>query len=176
MATTTALTVKDFLSLKLREDRKYELVAGEVVEVAYAKRRHELVKSNAMHLLCTYVASNPIGRVFAETMFELGETEARQPDVSLLLNEQIPAPLGDGLFDFAPALAVEVVSCGDLEQKVELFLEKGSRAVWVLYPEQRAIRICERSGVSRLLRGDQLVQTDFLPGFAVPAGRFFEGL
>jgi len=179
MATSTALTVKDFLARNLREDRKYELIAGEVVEVAYAGRKHEMVKADAIQILVGYVLPNPIGTVCAETMYELSEDDALQPDVSFLLNEQIPVPLGEGLFDFAPALAIEVISSESASaflRKVELYLRKGSRAVWALHSEERAVWIFTAGGSVRVLHGDQPVEADFLPGFSVPASRFFEGL
>ena len=175
----TALTVKDFLALKLREDRRYELVGGEVVEMAYSKHRHEKVKANGIRILVGYLAQNPIGEVYAETTFELAEDEARQPDLALLLNEQIPVPAVDELLALAPAVAIEVASSetvADFERKVELFLEKSSRAVWALFLDLRAVRIFAPGGASRLVRGEQPVEADFLPGFAIPASRFFDGL
>jgi len=179
MASTTAFTVKDFLALKLPKDRRHELVAGELVEMAYSKHRHEKVKANGIRILVGYLTKNPIGELYVETTFELAEDEARQPDLALLLNEQIPVPAVDELLALAPALAIEVVSSetlADFERKVELFLEEGSRAVWALFLDLRAVRIFVPGGASRLVRGDQPVEADFLPGFSVPASRFFEGL
>ncbi len=179
MATTTALTVKDFLAQKLPEDRRYELVRGEVVEMGFAGHKHEEVKANIIRILVAYLLQNPLGKVYSETMYRLTEINACMPDASLLLTQDIPVPAGEGLLELSPALAVEVVSsesAADLERKVELYLEKGSRSVWVVYPEQRAVRVFERSGLSRLVRNDHTVEADWLPGFAVPASRFFEGL
>jgi Uma2 family endonuclease len=177
--TTTALTVKEFLALALPEDQKHELVGGEIVSMAHGGQKHERVKSTAIKIFVSYTLQNPIGEVFSETEFQLSETDAPIPDVSLLLNEQLSAPPQPGLYEFAPALAVEVVSsetAAQLERKVELYLEHGSRSVLALYPEQRAVRLFDRSGASRLIRGEELVEIDWLPGFAVPASRFFEGV
>ncbi|HYK61722.1 MAG TPA: hypothetical protein VEV85_19970 [Bryobacteraceae bacterium] len=64
-----------------------------------------------------------------------------------------------------------------LEGKVEGYLANGRRGVWVLYPEQRVIRLHGRSGSSRLLRETDWVEDpDLLPGFRAPVKKFFEGL
>lgn len=179
MAASTLLTVKEFLEQKFGEDERVELAGGEIVRMGTAGARHEIVKSNIHRFLVEYLLSNPLGRVFSDTMFQLSDTEARIPDVSLLLNEQIPSPAPDGLFQGAPALTVEVVSserAADLERKVELYLEKGSRSVWVVFPEQRVVHVYYPDGTSRRLRGSQLIELDWLPGLAIAAERFFEGL
>ena len=178
MATATGLTVKEFLA-QAPEDQRVELIHGEIVPMGNAKHRHEHVKSNATELFAVYLSQHRIGKVYVETMYQLTETDALQPDLSILLNDQIPSPATDELLELAPALVFEVVSseaAASLEQRVELFLERGTRAVLVAFMESRVIRIYEPSGHARLVRGDQKVELDFLPGFSVPAARFFDGL
>ena len=178
MATTTGFTVKEFLA-QLPEDQRCELIHGEIVPMGNAKYRHERVKANATEILVSYLIQNPIGKVHNETMYQLTETDALQPDLSILLQEQIPAQAPDDLLELAPALVLEVVSsesAADLEQRVELFLERGTRAVLVAFTTRQVIRIFEPSGHARLVRGDQKLELDLLPGFSVPASRFFEGL
>ena len=179
MGASTLLSVKEFLEQNFAEGDRVELAAGEIVRMGSAGARHEVVKSNIVHFLAAYALEHPVGRVFSDSMFQLSETEARIPDVSFLLKEQIPSPVPEGLFPLAPALAVEIVSsesAADLERKVELYLEKGSRLVWVVYPEQRLVRVFDQSGSSRPIRGSQPVEVDWLPGFSIPAAQFFDGL
>lgn len=179
MAAATALSVQEFLRQTFREDERVELVGGEIVRMGTAGFRHETVKANIFRALVLYFEANPVGKVYSDTMYQLGEAEARIPDVSVLLREQIPVPAPDGLLELAPALAVEVVSsepAADLERKVELYLEKGSRAVWVVYPEQRTVRVFDPSGASRPLRAQDRLEVDWLPGFSASVAEFFEGL
>ena len=179
MAASTLLTVKEFLEQNFPEGDRVELAAGEIVRMGTAGARHEKVKTNIFRILILYLHGNRLGEAFSETMFQLSETEARIPDVSLVLNDQAPSPLPEGLFQLAPALAVEIVSsesAADLERKVELYLGKGSRSVWVVYPEQRLVRVFDQSGSSRPIRGSQQVEVDWLPGFSIPAAQFFDGL
>jgi Uma2 family endonuclease len=178
MATVLGLTVREFVA-RMPEDQRAELIHGEIVPMANAKFPHERVKANGILIFAEYLLGNRIGGLFSETMYRLTETDALQPDLSLLWNEQIPAHAPDDLLDLAPAVVFEVASsesAARLEERIELFLEKGTRAVLVAFTSTRAIRIYEPSGLSRLVRGEQAVELDVLPGFSVAASRFFEGL
>ncbi|MBI3694355.1 MAG: Uma2 family endonuclease [Acidobacteria bacterium] len=178
-AAATTLTLKEFLALPKQEGLRYELVAGEVVTMGNAGQRHERVKANTAEIFTVYNHSHRLGKVYSETMFQLGEAEGRILDVCLLLKERIPEPAEEGIYQGAPALAVEVVSsesAAELERKVESYLAHGSRAVLVLYPDARTVRVYDPSGASRLLRGDQVLQIEWLPGFSAPVAGFFEGL
>ncbi|MBI3694996.1 MAG: Uma2 family endonuclease [Acidobacteria bacterium] len=181
MSTATApLTVDQFLRLPEEQARGCELVEGEVVFMGNAGSRHEIVKSNIQDILSEYNRQNRIGKVFSETMYALRESEARQPDVSFLLAKRVAGADPDKLFQGAPELAVEVVSseaASDLERKVNLYLETGSRAVWVAYPEDRTVRRYLPSGASqRLKQDDYLEEPALLPGFRVQVAGFFEGV
>jgi len=178
MATTATLTVKEFLA-QTPEDQRCELIHGEIVPMGNAKFKHEKVKANANRIFVAYFLSKPMGEVYIETMYQLTETDALQPDLSILLKDQIPAEAPEDLLDLAPAVVFEVVSsesAAHLEERIELFLEKGTRAVLVAFTTTRVLRVFEPSGVARLARGDQAVEIEVLPGFSVPASRFFEGL
>ncbi len=144
-----------------------------------AKFSRERVKSNAIEVFAGHLSQHRIGRVFSETMYQLTDTDALQPDVSILLKEQIPARAPDNLLALAPALVFEVVSsesAAHLEDRIELFLERGTRAFLVAFTTRQVIRIFDPSGYGRLVRGDEKLELDLLPGFSVPASRFFKGL
>ncbi len=179
MATATAgLSVKEFLA-QVPEDQRVELIHGEIVPMGNAKYPHERVKANGIEVFTVHLAEHRIGKVHSETMYQITATDAMQFDLSILLNEQMPARAPDGLLELAPALVFEVVSsdsAANLEDRIELLLERGARAVLVAFLNARAIRIYEPSGHARLVRGDEKVEIDFLPGFSVPAWRFFDGL
>lgn len=178
MATTTVLTVKEFLA-QVPEDQRCELIDGEIVPISNAKYGHERVKVNAIEFFVAYLLQNPIGKAHAETMFRLTETDALEPDLSILKNDQIPSPAPDDVLQVAPALVFEVVSsesATELERRIELFLASGTRVFLVAFAASRAIRVFEPSGQSHLVRGDQKLEIECLPGFSVAASRFFEGV
>jgi Uma2 family endonuclease len=84
-----------------------------------------------------------------------------------------------GFIDGAPTLAVEIVSPGDLwsevEDKVRLYLEKGSRAVWIVDPQTRTIEVRTTQAAPRIYRADDTLTGDeILPGFELQITDVFE--
>ena len=179
-ALVAPLTVDQFAQLPEKDTQRCELVHGEVVPMGTAFAIHEVVKACFIEELVAYNLQKRIGKVFSETTFALKPSEARMPDVSLLLSSRLPVPVPNALLRGAPDLAVEVVSsetAAELEGKVALYLETGSRAVWVAYPQHHTIWRHAADGTAQHLKeGDFLEEPDLLPGFRVPVGRFFEGI
>jgi len=182
MATTPALlTVEEFAAMQWKEEGiKRELKGGEIVELGHAKYGHERVKANAHGIVFEWNLRAHAGMVHSETEYELEEHLSYIPDVSFLTNERVAALDPNRLAQGSPDLAVEVVSSESaeyLEEKIEDYLSHGSRGVWVLYPEQRVMRVHARDGSSRLLRETDWVEDpEVLPGFRAPVASFFEGL
>ncbi|HXM44805.1 MAG TPA: Uma2 family endonuclease [Bryobacteraceae bacterium] len=180
MATTGALlTVDEFRRLPEHEGERVELVEGEVVTMAGANFPHERVKARVIRLLVLWLAQSPLGEVFSETMYRLDEHSSLQPDVSVLLNERI-GPEIEGLYPGAPDIAIEIVSsetAAYLQNKIDLYLEHGSRAVWVFYSKPPRVLIHRASGLVAKLHGNQILEDpDVLPGFGTPVSAIFEGL
>ena len=111
--------------------------------------------------------------------YQLDEQNCLIPDVSLFASRRI-APGTTGLFRESPDLAIEVVSsetAAHLEAKIELYFAHGSRSVWVVYPQQRVVRIFDvNGGAKRFEREQPLTDPDILPGFNIPTSAIFEGV
>jgi Uma2 family endonuclease len=178
-ATTTLVTVREFLELPEPEGQRMELIGGEVVTMGRGGIPHEVVKSNVARVLTAWLLENPIGAVFNETMFQLDERNCLIPDVSVLRPGHIPRG-GTGSIQGAPEIAIEVVSSETavhLENKIELYLAYGSKSVWVVFPEQRIVRVFDGSGQSRKFEQNQILEdAGALPGFRVPVAAIFEDL
>jgi len=172
------MTVDEFLKLPEVEGQKKELIHGEVVSMAYAGFVHERVKSNLIKILSAWLGKHPLGQVFAETTYRL-ERDALAPDLSILRNERL-TPITNDLPLGAPDLAIEVVSSetvARLRTKIDLYLEHGSKAVWVVHPEARLVEIHSANGqVTIFKQGQVLEDRDALPGFSTPLAAIFEGL
>jgi Uma2 family endonuclease len=178
-AITAPLTVEQFLQLPEEQTFRCELVDGEIVPMGNANRQHEWVKANINRHLVVYSVQHTIGQVLSETMYRIKASEGRVPDVSFQLARTLTGD-PDKLFEGSPDLAVEVVSsetAAFLERKITLYLETGSKAVWVVYPKHRTLWTHHADGISRLLKEDQhLEEPEFLPGFRVLVANFFEGI
>jgi Uma2 family endonuclease len=99
--------------------------------------------------------------------------------LSVLRNDRL-TPVTKDLPLGAPDLAIEVVSsetAARLRTKIRLYLKYGSKAVWVVYPDERLVEIHSASGqVTILEQGQILEDPDALPGFSAPVAAIFEGL
>ncbi len=177
-ATTTLVTVREFLELPEPEGQRMELIGGEVVTMGQGGMPHEVTKSNIIHVLAAWLLQNPIGRLFSETMFQLDEQNCLIPDVSVL-HPGHTYPGGTGSIQGAPEIAIEVVSSETavhLEKKIDLYLAHDSKSVWVVFPVQRIVRIFDANGQTRKFDQNQTLEDATLPGFRVPVAAIFEGL
>jgi len=178
-ATTTMVTVREFLQMPELEDERRELIGGEIVTMGFGKAPHEVVKKNLLRILVIWLAKNPIAELFAETLFQLDDNSSLMPDLSVVF----PGHIATGTTDWpqgGPGIPIEVVSsetAARLEKKIDLYLAHGSKSVWVVFPEQRVVRIYDASGRSTKFEQNQTLEDpNVLPGFSTPVSAVFEGL
>ena len=141
MTTTRLMTAEELL--KMPDDgRRYELIAGELREVAPAGDEHGSLVTILTALLYDHVRTNRLGVVRAG---EPGYQLARDPDtvrgadVAFISRERVQATgVVPGYHEGAPDLVVKVISPHDLytdvEDKVAMWLHYGSRMVIVVKP------------------------------------------
>src|SRR5260370_27350609 len=141
-ATTTLVTVREFLELPEAEGQRMELIGGEVVSIGRGHIPHEVVKSKINRVLTAWLLKNPIGEVFNESMFQLDAQNCLIPDVSVLRPGHIP-PGTTASIQRAPEIPIEVVpseTAAHLEKKIDLYLAHGSKSVWVVFPKHPIVR------------------------------------
>ena len=103
-----------------------------------------------------------LGRIRCQAGFELdGLDLIRIPDVAFVGMDRLLGARKDEWIQGSPDLAVEVVSLSndpeDLAEKIEQYLEFGSREVWIIYPRTRQVHIYFPGRARRVLRsGDAL--------------------
>jgi len=131
-----------------------------------------VVLAAALH---AYVHARGLGRVVAESGFilERRPDTVRGPDVAFVRRERIPDPPPQGYAEFAPDLAVEILSPGDrrgeVSEKVADWLRAGTRLAWVVDPARRIARVYRADGSETLVPEDgALSGEDVLPGLTVP--------
>ncbi len=157
-----------------------ELIEGELqilppVKLGHSKQAKRIFKA----LLAAEEAAG--GQAYFEAGFKLPTTRPSwvQPDVSFVLGQRIEDTEDSGYLLGAPELAVEVVSPSEsastLSRKVELMLETGSLAVWVVYPRQRKVDVHLPGGTTlRLGAGETLSLPELLPAWELPIAKIFE--
>ncbi|MEJ5252948.1 MAG: Uma2 family endonuclease [Chthonomonadetes bacterium] len=173
-------TIDDLWELSHREGKRYELVKGELVELAPASDEHGYVAGRLLGKVFQYVESARLGYIFAaETGFVLREEPAtvRAPDLAYVSRERAPQSWSRQFARFVPDLVAEVVSPADtyseVMRKVEDWLNAGVKVVWVIDPVSRQVSV-HRSGQMCLLREeDTLSGEDVLPGFECKVSEIF---
>ena len=145
-ATTTLMTFEQFEHLP-DEPNKLELIDGELIRMPPAFTKHmRIVKclhrmlEDALRILSGKGLARDPGEVFSETGYLIGSNWVT-PDVSITNAGQREGKYLEG----APALAVEVISKANtaemMQRKVKLYLQNGSREVWVLYPRSESASV-----------------------------------
>jgi Uma2 family endonuclease len=109
----------------------------------------------------------------------VNDHNALMPDLSVLFPGRFSAG-STGWIQGAPELAIEVVSsepAARLEKKVRLYLAHGGKSVWAVYPEEREVRVYDRTRVSKIFADSEpLTDPAVLPGFSIPTSAIFEGV
>ena len=117
------------------------------------------------------------GTSVAEQFFPIATDTVFGPDVAFISAEQIPR-ITQMTPPFSPALVVEVASpsnrLGWLAHKTKLYLEAGTKRVWIADTEMREIRIYSASAPPRLLSGADRLEDPLLPGFSVTVDELFD--
>jgi Uma2 family endonuclease len=152
-----------------------ELVAGHLIVREPPGYRHGYVAAQLLLAIGSHVAANRIGRVLAAetgfTLFRKPDT-VRAPDVAFISTERLPDRLLHGYPEFAPDLAVEVLSPSDRRgrvlAKIGDWLDAGARLVWIIDPERRHARVYRADGTEAFVDADGMLDgEDVLPRLSI---------
>lgn len=181
LADTKLLTAQEFLE-RAPQDKRSELVRGEMLVMAPAGFEHGDVAGNIFAALHNHVRKFKLGKVFAaETGFILAHDPdtVRAPDAAFVTNERIKAQKRRrGFFDGAPDLAVEVASPSesseDIQDKVIDYLEAGTRMIIYLHPRSKTLTVYRSlNDIHLLTLNDTFDGGDVLPGFRLSLQEIF---
>jgi Uma2 family endonuclease len=180
MATTHQIWTAERL-LHTPDLGRCELVRGELIMMTPAGFEHGCIAMEIGAMIRNFVTQHALGVVTgAETGFHIAHDPdtVRAPDAGFIRAERVPAARMRGFFRGPPDLAVEVVSPEDRAKevvgKVHCWLDAGCRAVWVVDPDTRTVTVYRSRSEPRVLRaGEQIVDADLLPGFALPVAAIF---
>lgn len=159
-----------------------ELIDGELLETLPPGGMHGAIAVILATHLRLWTQQHGRGYVGVEAGYILARTpdRVRGPDVSYIRSERIPpGGIPEGFWEFAPDLAVEVVSptqtAEEVCEKVRDFLRAGTCVVWVIYPRSREVSMHTPDGLARTYNEhDTLTLPDVLPGFACTVAALFE--
>jgi Uma2 family endonuclease len=177
---TTLLTAEEFWHLP-DNGKRSELVRGEVVETMPTNGEHGAIVGMFIFFLIQWTRATGAGVVGTETGFILDHDPdiVRAPDVHFVRASRLPAGRPSMRFyDFAPDLAVEVISpsetAEEVQEKVRDYLAAGSSLVVLVYPRARLLIAHSTNGSSRTYREDEeFSDPTVLPEFSCRVAELF---
>ena len=174
------ISAEEFLELVDQpqyQDRRLELVEGEIVEMSLPGGEHGVITMRLSVKIANHVDANDLGWVTAaETGFALarnpaGRATVRGLDIAFISKAKAPNPLPRGWIEIPPDLAVEVISPGnsadDIHKKVRELLKAGTPLIWIVYAETRTVVVHTSASAVTYEESDTLSGGDVLPGFEV---------
>jgi Uma2 family endonuclease len=164
----------------LDPEKEYEIVAGQPEEKAMGGARHGGIGARLLIRLGSYAEAHRLGGVYGpDTSFQIGPNE-RLPDVAFVAADRIP-PEGEpeGMWPFAPDLAVEILSPTDLHEKVSgkvrEYFAAGVQQVWLISPQYKTVTIYQSPTQVRMLtEDDELISDEIVPGFRCRLHELFQ--
>ena len=181
MATVTKRwTYGDYL--KLDDDKRYEIIEGELLEMPAPSTTHQRLVGRLFRLMSEFVEEKGLGEVFVSPVdVILSETNVVQPDVVFVSKERSEIVKEKGVFG-APDLVVEVISPStlkrDTEDKKRIYAEHGVKELWLVFPGERAVEVFTLRGSSYEICSfgyeEGSVKSCNLKGFELNLGELFK--
>jgi Uma2 family endonuclease len=141
VARKAKLTYNDYL--KTPDDKRYELIEGELIKLPSPATYHQWVSKNILYELERFVREKKTGRVFdAPYDVCLDNENVLQPDILYISRERFNI-IGEKNVQGAPDLVVEILSestaYNDLIKKKKLYAKHGVREYWIVDPGEKSI-------------------------------------
>ena len=164
------------------EDKRYELLDGELIMVPAPNLEHQRIGAKLGTRLYTFVEERSLGEVFfAPCDVVLSNTDVVQPDLLFVSNERAHLLLGGDNVRGAPDLVVEVLSPStagrDRTLKRALYVKHGVKEYWLVDPDARTVpvlRLGEGAFEVEAIYGEgQTMTSSTLTGFSVGLNEIF---
>ena len=143
LKTKTKCTYNDYALMD--DDKRYELIEGELYMVPAPGFYHQTISMNISHPLKQFVKENNLGTVLYATFdVVLSETDVVQPDIIFVSKERMGLMTEKNLRG-TPDLAIEILFSSTKERdklvKKRLYMEYGVKEFWIVDPDKKAIEI-----------------------------------
>jgi Uma2 family endonuclease len=180
MVTSASATIADLMALEA-EDRRYELIEGELVGMSPAQPEHAWIESQLHVTLALHVTRRGFGYAFASSLgYQLFDDPPTvvAPDVSFIRADRYPDEFPDGYLRVVPDFVAEIRSPserrGEIDRKIRLYLAAGVRMVVYIDPPSRSMTVYRPGREPMTLQEtDVLDGDDVIPGFRMVVGSVF---
>ena len=173
-------TYNDYLLLP--EDKRYEILDGELYVVAAPNTKHQKVSLNLVVALFQHVKASGLGQILeAPCDVVLSAENVVQPDILFIRKERLGI-IGELNLQGAPDIAIEILSEAtrrkDLEVKRKIYAGFGVPEYWIVDPEADTVEVLVWSELGYVAAGvfrkpDRL-SSPLLPDLKLPLSDIFE--
>jgi len=136
-------TYEDYL--KTPDDKRYELINGELLVTPSPIPKHQLVSSELYSRLKDFVIKNDLGKViYAPCDVYFDEENVVQPDIFFISKNRLDI-IGQKNIQGAPDIVIEILSeysvYRDMVQKKRLYARFDVKEYWIVIPEEKEIEV-----------------------------------
>lgn len=165
-------------------DKRYELINGELFEMAPTGEEHGLLAGDIFHFIRLFDPERKLGIPAVDAGYYSPDdpNTLLSPDVAFRRTDRKAPPLTKTFVPVMPDLAVEIVSPSNtmpqIRRKAALYLQHGTQLVWIIIPNKKTAEVCrldaggdiqsEVIGADGTLSGEQV-----LPGFSLELAALF---
>ncbi|MDO8141364.1 MAG: Uma2 family endonuclease [Candidatus Brocadiales bacterium] len=148
METKIKYNYQDYLQLP--EDKRYEIIDGDLFKVPSPNESHQRIVTNILYILVNYVRRNKMGAIYCAPFDILfSDEDIVQPDVIFVSNENKKVITKDNIKG-SPDLLVEMLSPStsrrDIGIKKKLYARHGVREYWIVDPERETVDVLRLKG------------------------------
>jgi Uma2 family endonuclease len=177
----TAEEFFDWVHQPENDNKWFELVRGEVIELPPPQKPHGVVCCNLSYVLGAYTRARRKGYLTSNDSGVILEREpdtVRGPDVAYYEDAQTWEELHPKYGEVPPRLAVEVLSPSDranqVNRKITDYLRNGVALVWLIDPENRTVTVYQSDKGPVVVTEDQeLTGEDVLSDFRCQLAELF---
>lgn len=179
MNTALRFTYQDYLQLP--EDRRYEIIDGDLYMVPAPIPYHQKISGNLEFFLHQQVKERDLGEVFhAPCDLLLSETDVVPPDIFFIAKHRLSI-VKETNIQGAPDLVIEILSASSAERdrgaKQKLYARAGVPAYWVVDPQVKSIDVLRRepSGyqLMKTFQRQDFLESQTFPNLRIPLSDVF---
>jgi Uma2 family endonuclease len=184
LPTQRALSWEEYLLL---DKERYEIIDGEVHEMATPVLKHQLLVTRLNRTIGNYTSTHDLGEIFTapyDIVIRRSPLRTRQPDLFFFSTQQLaqtPNLMEEPRTEVAPDLVIEVLSPSDSvsvwRDKLHDYHQIGVREVWAvdLHNEEIEALAWEEWGYRTVgwFRGETPLTSQVLPGLQIAPQALF---
>ena len=165
----------------LPEDKRYELIGGELYMAPAPLTRHQVILLNLVLLIGPFVRQSNLGRLLpAPVDVIFSDEDVLQPDLIFVAVDR-EGIVTERACEGAPDLVVEILSPStrrrDRELKRKVYANYGVKEYWLVDPETESIQILRLGDIDfadcGIFRSGSSVSTPLLPRLELPVSDLF---